>query len=275
MLSNDRSVAVVAPVAVVLPGGGWVGNGSAASSDSMVGGPPLEEEMRHLGESARKDVERLRELDDLLRYETDNLQRAKYEEMLRRVEASFSKHKRQFQDLQKCATAGLVAVGWQVSSEFERLEERLESLVAAQRELAGEFRVDLAEGLERTAERISAEISASLDATAQGTVKAVLAGIELRASDDHGIQELLSSVEELIQAVKRIEAAVPTDLQSRVSVAEAVIEATHLDVKHRLRVTIPIIPLVVSYMSELELKGGLSVSALWENIVKRFRSDQA
>jgi hypothetical protein len=42
-----------------------------------------------------------------------------------------------------------------------------------------------------------------------------------------------------------------------------------LDVKHRVRLTIPAIPLLLTYMGEVELKSGFSLTAFWEELVAK------
>jgi hypothetical protein len=61
-------------------------------------------------------------------------------------------------------------------------------------------------------------------------------------------------------------------LPGQQEVTEA-IKALDLDAKHKLRVTLPIIPLVLEYEGELELGTGINLKAAWQKLVVRFRGE--
>jgi len=53
-----------------------------------------------------------------------------------------------------------------------------------------------------------------------------------------------------------------------------VVEDPKLDVNHKLKVSIPIIPLILSYETEVELKSGLNLKAAWQRLKARVRGEQ-
>jgi hypothetical protein len=54
----------------------------------------------------------------------------------------------------------------------------------------------------------------------------------------------------------------------------AVVDDPKLDVSHKLKVSIPIIPLILSYETEVELKSGLNLKAAWQRLKVRVRGER-
>jgi hypothetical protein len=53
-----------------------------------------------------------------------------------------------------------------------------------------------------------------------------------------------------------------------------VVDDPKLDVTHKLKVSIPIIPLILSYETEVELKSGLNLKAAWQRLKVRVRGER-
>lgn len=60
-------------------------------------------------------------------------------------------------------------------------------------------------------------------------------------------------------------------LAAAVQHAAEVVSAPGLDVKHKLKVTIPILPALVAYEGEMELGGGLNLEEAWKALCKWVR----
>ena len=53
-----------------------------------------------------------------------------------------------------------------------------------------------------------------------------------------------------------------------------VVDDPKLDVTHKLKVSIPIIPLILSYETEVGLKSGLNLKAAWLRLKARVRGER-
>ena len=47
-----------------------------------------------------------------------------------------------------------------------------------------------------------------------------------------------------------------------------VLDSPNLDIKHKIKISIPIIPIFLSYIGEVEIKSGLKLSVLWQKLSK-------
>ena len=63
-------------------------------------------------------------------------------------------------------------------------------------------------------------------------------------------------------------------LASEVERLSEVVEAPKLDVKHKLKITAPIIPFILSYEGEVELRSGLNLEVAWQRLVTKVRSER-
>jgi hypothetical protein len=57
---------------------------------------------------------------------------------------------------------------------------------------------------------------------------------------------------------------------SQVAVAE-IIKAPELDAKHKLKVTLHLVPFLVDYEGELELGSGFNINLAWEKLLTKLR----
>ncbi|EKE97194.1 MULTISPECIES: hypothetical protein [unclassified Tolypothrix] len=92
------------------------------------------------------------------------------------------------------------------------------------------------------------------------------------------IQTLLDALEanqlsepEMQQMLAILEKRIPSLLPSQAAVVE-VIKAPELDAKHKLKVTLPIVPFLIDYEGELELGSGFNIKSAWERLMSKLRN---
>ena len=91
-----------------------------------------------------------------------------------------------------------------------------------------------------------------------------------QAIDTHPVPEPV--IQETLDAVSQIFSEITTSESGRfdsrliteVAVASDVVDDPKLDVGHKLKVSIPIIPLILSYEGEIDLKSGLNLKKAWQ-----------
>ena len=85
------------------------------------------------------------------------------------------------------------------------------------------------------------------------------------------VNETLSSVHVALEKMKDEQSIISdTILSGTVNDISEVIDNPQFDVKHRLKVAIPIIPLVLQYETFLELKSGVNLEKAWEWLKQKF-----
>ncbi len=114
-------------------------------------------------------------------------------------------------------------------------------------------------------QRLLSVLLARLDAQELALTNAILDALETSALPaaelDQHLAAIALALEEIRQAADRIE-----DRQLAAGAAEVAeaIAAPGLDIKHKLKIGFPIIPLILAYEGEVELSGRLNLEATWE-----------
>ena len=81
------------------------------------------------------------------------------------------------------------------------------------------------------------------------------------------IQETLDAVSQIFSEITATESGrFDSRLITDVAVASEVVDDPKLDVGHKLKVSIPIIPLILSYEGEIDLKSGLNLKKAWQKL---------
>jgi hypothetical protein len=75
------------------------------------------------------------------------------------------------------------------------------------------------------------------------------------------MQQMLAVLEEGIPAL-------PPSSQAAVT---EIIKSPALDAKHKITVTLPIVPLLINYEGELELGTGFNIKSAWEQAINKLR----
>ena len=93
-----------------------------------------------------------------------------------------------------------------------------------------------------------------------------------QAIDTHPVpepvmQETLDAVSQIFSEITASESGrFDSRLITEVAVASDVVDDPKLDVGHKLKVSIPIIPLILSYEGEIDLKSGLNLKKAWQKL---------
>jgi len=121
-------------------------------------------------------------------------------------------------------------------------------------------------------QRILAPILARLDEQEAALVAAVLDELETRAFSAAELGEHLAAIQLALAELNARTAQIRSDqLAAAVQHAAEIAGDPNLDVKHKLKVTIPILPAFLAYEGELELSSGLKLSELWRGVWGRLR----
>lgn len=165
----------------------------------------------------------------------------------------------------------VTALRTQTSGEAMSAQE-LRGLLAALQAQIQQVNADLRQGFvvllaryDAGEQRILSVLLARLDAQELALTNAILDALEagaLPAAElDQHLTAMLAVLQEIRQATSRFE-----DRQLAAGAAEVAeaIAAPGLDIKHKLKIGFPIIPLVLAYEGEVELSGRMNLEATWE-----------
>jgi len=216
-----------------------------------------------------RDFALLKEFEDELRVEDDPGRRAKYQRRIEMLKTSAYGYEQELRELERRLLTGAPEATSNSTARLEGVHEKLDALLAGQSDLhqclhhlfqamlrrydAGEQRM------------ISILIERMTYAQVQ-TLDVMLEAVERNQFDVGEMNEILSFVRHYL--TERQERAIA--LPGGDDVAE-VISAPQLDVKHKLKFAIPIIPLLLEYEGEIELGSGMNLEGLWNQLVDKVR----
>jgi hypothetical protein len=92
------------------------------------------------------------------------------------------------------------------------------------------------------------------------TVQKITDALEANRIAEVDLENLLKTVQITLEAVKNKGLVISSDQKE----IEGVVDDPSVDTKHKLKVSIPIIPLLIDYEAELELGTGFNLKVLWE-----------
>lgn len=125
---------------------------------------------------------------------------------------------------------------------------------------------------EQGEQRILAVLVMRLDAQELALTTAILDGLERRESSDSEIGRHLATVEAALQEVQQ-RAREISDQQLVASARQVsdMISAPEMDFKHKLKLTVPIIPFLLEYEGEVELSSRLNLEETWQALQRLVR----
>ena len=106
-------------------------------------------------------------------------------------------------------------------------------------------------------------------------MQSILDVIEANRAPESELQETLDAVQQALSEIKEKEAILhDPQLVREVENLSAVVDDPKLDVTHKLKVSVPIIPLILTYETEVGLKSGLNLKVAWQRLKARVRGER-
>ncbi len=197
--------------------------------------------LQDLADNIAKELELLKEYEDELRYMTDPRTKARYRKEIERQQESVACYKQEYLKLQQEWSGTRSTQMQEVASQLRQMDAKLNFLLSGQVVIYE----DLLKQLSETQLVLTQKLQDALDAKQ-------ISGLQM--------QQMLAVLEERI----------PSLPPSQAAVAE-IIKDPELDVKQKLKITLPIVPMLVEYEGELELGSGFNIKSVWEQLVAKLR----
>jgi len=231
--------------------------------------PAISLQLDHLADNIRRDLALLKDYEDAQRYEADPCRQAKYRRAIEELRESATYYQREYEELQAQVSGELSIKMQDIAAQLHQMDMKLDALLigqaAIQDDLINLQQIVLAR-FDTSEQTIIATALERLDQNQLATVQAMLDALEGNQMSEAEMRRVIDTVEQILVVLQQRGVVLP----SQQLVAE-VIAAPTLDVKHKLKVTFPIIPLIIGYEGELELGSKLNLEALWQRLVARVR----
>nr|QNO48204.1 hypothetical protein PGANABGL_00018 [Methanosarcinales archaeon ANME-2c ERB4] len=230
----------------------------------------IERRIQQLADNIRKDMDLLKSYEDELRYETDPRRLARYRREIERQRESLSRYQQEYDELRGQVTGEPPAEMQDSADMLRQMDAKLEGLLSGQKVIQddlADFRKTLLARFDDSEQTIISTVVQRLDQNQLATVRSILDEIEANRLPENELQETLSAVLQALSEIKESEAGYyDSRLVSEATNLSGIVNDPKLDVNHKLKVSIPIIPLILSYETEVGLKGGLNLKTAWQRL---------
>jgi hypothetical protein len=222
-----------------------------------------QQRLQDLTDNIAKDIELLNEFEEVLRYEDNPRRIAGYRREIERQQESVAKYEKEFDKLQQ-KLRGSPSAQMQVQkvgSLLQQMDGKLNVLLSGQvaiYENLNQMRQALLNRYEATEQTMIAAIAEQLNQSQLVLTQKLLDALEMNQVSESEMQQMLAVLQERIP-----------DLPPSQAVVANIIKAPELDARHRLKVTLPIVPLLVEYEGELELGSGFNIKSAWEQLITK------
>ncbi|MBD2682545.1 MULTISPECIES: hypothetical protein [Nostoc] len=225
--------------------------------------PGFHQRLQDLEDHIAQEQELLREFEEVLRYEPNPRIKAGYRRDIERQQESVAGYRQEYNELQHELTGQSSARMQEMGNQLQQMDAKLNILLSSQ--------VAIYENLDQMRQDLLLRYDANEQATIEAVAKQLnqnqlvltqnlLDALEANQVSEQQMQQMLAVLEERVSALPPSQAAV----------AE-IIKAPELDAKHKLKVTLPLVPFLVDYEGELELGSGFNIKTAWEQLLTKLR----
>jgi hypothetical protein len=212
-----------------------------------------QQHLKDLADHIAQNLALLKEYEDALRYEDDPRRRTKYLREIGQLRRSLARYMREYGELEAQIVSRKPSMTMQdVAAQLRQMDAILE-IRRLRQTLLDHYKADEQEIVAIPVEQ--------LDQANLVTVQAILDALEADQVPDALMRQALDVVQRILVVLS--ERSIILSGQQAVSDA---IAAPTLDVKHKLKLTLPIIPPLLSYESELKLGGEMKLRRRWRRL---------
>jgi hypothetical protein len=237
--------------------------------------PPEMLRIQHLADNIQKDLDLLKEYEDVLRLEDDPRRRARYRREIEQLRESAASYKMEYDELLIQITGKPTVAMQNVGDQLHQMDAKLSTL------LVGQIKIqDTLVNLRRTVlarfdvneQTIITTIVDHLDQEQLIDTQNVLDSIATRQFAENELHETLVAVRDTLNEIRQKETFLSdSHLTSEIEKLSDVVDAPKLDVSHKLKITVPIIPFILSYEGEMALKTGMNLESAWHRLLSKVR----
>jgi len=231
----------------------------------------VELRLKHLEDNIKKDQNLLKDYEDTLRYEDDPRRKAKYTREITQLRESAELYQKEYDELLKYVNGRPTAQMQSVEIELKQVHKKLDKLSTGQKfiyENINHLRQGLLNYYKVSERNVIEAISDKLDQSQIKTISAVLDSVKANQLPEVEMLQIVGVTQQVIDKLEQ-RGILPSNQQAAIEL----IKAPEIDTKHRFKIFLPIIPILLSYEGELELGSGINLKAVWQNLLMRFQGE--
>lgn len=227
--------------------------------------------LQHLEDNIKQDQDLLKKYEDALRYEDDPRRQTKYTKEITQLRESAKLYQKEYDEL-KYVNSSPTAQMQSVEIQLQQVHRKLDKLYTGQKFIyknINHLRQGLFNYYKDSERNVIAAISEKLDESQIKTISTVLSAVENNQIPEAEILQIVEGTQQIITVLEQKNITLPSNQQATVEL----IKAPEIDTKHRLKIFLPIIPILLSYEGELELGSGINLKAVWQKLLMRIQGE--
>lgn len=231
--------------------------------------------IQHLKDNIEKDLILLKEYEDVLRVEDDPRRRARYRYETEKLRESAARYRQEYNELGVQALGGSSTELQGIGKQLKHMDAKLDVLLSTQGTIRNELK-ELREAMlvrfDASEQVVIAAVLERLDQNQLAIVQTVLDALESGRVAESELQDTLMALQQLLAEIReRKTTEKEPALSAAVERVSEAVAAPTLDVKHKLKIAAPIIPMVLSYEGEIDLGSRLDLEATWKRLIAKIR----
>jgi hypothetical protein len=205
-----------------------------------------------------QDQKLLKEFEEALAVEDNPRTLKKYKKEIKRQQESIDNYRQEYTELEQqltgIPTPQIQVVGNQlqiIENQLQQIDAKLNIVLINQDSLLLRYQVS-----EQAILRVFIE---QLNQTQLAFTENMLNAVAANQVSESEMLEMLAVLESRIPSL-------PANSQAEIA---EIIKSPELDARHKITVTLPIVPFLINYEGELELGTGFNIKSAWEFIIKK------
>ncbi|NET72242.1 MAG: GUN4 domain-containing protein [Sphaerospermopsis sp. SIO1G2] len=229
----------------------------------------IQKNLRHLDAKIDKDFELLEDYKDALRYEINPKLKRQYRNEIEVLNNSISGSFQEKQKLQQDFNNNPSLQTPQINHQFEQINDKLDDLdekanllIIGQGHILYDLKGTREELLKRydfTEQHIISNITQEFNESQIALARKLVYAIEANKVSEPEMQQMLASVEKRLPSLPPAQVQPVTEILTNPEVA----------VRHKLKLALPIIPMLLDWETEFEIGNGVKPKILWEQIIAK------
>lgn len=231
---------------------------------------PIGAELRikHLQDNVNKDYKLLKEYEDALHFEDDPRRKLKYQREIELLRESAEHYQQEYEDLKRLTAIEPPPDKLKTECELQEIKSKL---VELQSELSA-LRQDLIARFDAGERTIVATVINELNQSQLEMTTNVINAMEADRIQENDLKEAISAVQKvIIELLKEPRRHDPKMISEATSLYKA-LDDPKLDLAHKLKLSVPIIPFILEYEGQVELKGRLNLKSVWQTLKDKAQS---
>jgi hypothetical protein len=223
--------------------------------------------VKQLDENISRTFTRINEYQTELEDEKDPNQRSQYRRRITQLRESLAGYQTEYRELQAQQTGESSTQMQEASVQLHKLNIQVNALGNLVLRSYNELQSVLLTRYSASEKSIVSELTKQLNQGQLATVEAILQAVESNQIPEREMQEFIIEFQRSLALVSHEHG---TSLVQGREITE-ILEAPGLDFQHKLKVSLPIIPLLIDYEAEVGLGSGFNLKAMWEKWKENFR----